>query len=64
MVAGPVVGYFIGNWLDNRLGSSPYLMVVFIFLGLAASGREVYRLLKQASQEDNDRKDADDKIRP
>ena len=49
MAAGPVVGYFLGHWLDGKLGSGPYLMIVFVGFGFAASGREVYRLLKQAS---------------
>lgn len=61
MVAGPLVGYFIGNWLDGKLGSGPYLMALFLIMGFAASGREVYRLLKLAS---DDNKDPDDDIRP
>ena len=61
MVSGPVVGYFIGHWLDGKLGTDPYLMIVMILLGLAASGRESYKLLKQAS---DDREDPDHDIRP
>jgi len=58
MAAGPVVGYFFGHWLDGKLATGPYLMIVFIGFGFAASGREVYRLLKQAS--DGERNSDDD----
>jgi ATP synthase protein I len=49
MVAGPLVGYFIGEWLDRRLDTSPYLTVVLIIMGLISSGRETYKLIKMAT---------------
>lgn len=49
MAVGPILGYYIGNFLDGKLGTAPYLMVVFIFLGFAASGKGVYNLIKKAS---------------
>jgi ATP synthase protein I len=51
---GPLVGFFAGRWLDGRLGSSPWLMIVMIALGFAASVRYVVRLLRQV-QKDMDR---------
>ena len=50
MAVGPVLGYYIGNFLDKKLNTDPYLMVVFIFLGFVASGKGVYNLIKKASQ--------------
>jgi F0F1-type ATP synthase assembly protein I len=54
MVSGPLVGYFAGNWLDKKLGTDPYLMIVLIVLGCVASTREVINLLKRASHENDD----------
>ena len=45
LVAGVVVGTFIGWAFDNWLGTSPTLMVVFFFLGSAAGMMNVWRAL-------------------
>jgi F0F1-type ATP synthase assembly protein I len=50
MAVGPILGYYIGSLLDRTLSTGPYLMVIFIFLGFAASGKGVYDLIKKASQ--------------
>ena len=50
MAVGPILGYYIGSFLDRTMGTAPYLMVVFIFLGFGASGKGVYDLIKKASQ--------------
>ena len=51
LAVGPLVGMFIGNLLDKWLGTEPYLMYVFIALGFIASGKEVWRLVKRASED-------------
>ena len=45
LVAGVVVGTFIGWALDNWLGTTPTLMVVLFFLGSAAGMMNVWRAL-------------------
>ena len=45
LVAGVAVGTFIGWALDNWLGSTPTLMVVFFFVGSAAGMMNVWRAL-------------------
>ena len=45
LVVGVVVGTFIGWVLDNWLGTTPTLMVVFFFLGSAAGMMNVWRAL-------------------
>jgi F0F1-type ATP synthase assembly protein I len=52
LAVGPILGYFIGNFLDEKLHTQPYLMMVFIFFGFVAAGRGVYNLIKRASEED------------
>ena len=45
LVAGVVVGTFIGWAFDNWLGTAPTLMVVFFFLGSAAGMMNLWRAL-------------------
>ena len=45
LVAGLVVGIFIGWALDKWLGTTPTLMVVFFFIGSAAGMMNVWRAL-------------------
>ena len=45
LVAGVVVGTVIGWALDNWLGTTPTLMVMFFFLGSAAGMMNVWRAL-------------------
>ena len=47
LVAGVVVGTFIGWALDKWLGTTPTLMVVFFFIGSAAGMMNVWRALTE-----------------
>jgi len=60
MAAGPIVGYFLGNWLDGWLETGPYLMIIFSVLGLVSSIRETIKLIQRLNQISDDEKDADD----
>ncbi len=51
MAAGAVVGFLIGRWLDGRFGTDPWLQLIFLFLGFAASIRSARRLMKRAAEE-------------
>lgn len=51
LVVGPLVGFFIGRWLDDKLGTEPFLLVLFLIFGFIASGREIYRIIKRAEKE-------------
>lgn len=50
-----LLGVLAGLWIDNKLGTSPLFMLVFIVLGLIAGFRGVIRAMKRA-----DRAAADD----
>ncbi len=54
LMFGPLIGYFGGEWLDQKLGTEPYLMVLLIVLGFVASGREVWGLIKRAARDSDD----------
>ena len=51
---GPLIGYVIGNWLDTKLGTGPYLMVVFVALGFGAAIKETIKIIKEANRESED----------
>jgi len=42
----PIIGWFIGRWLDGRLHTAPYLKYLFLILGILSGARECYRLIK------------------
>ena len=63
LVAGLGIGFGIGYGLDALFGTTPWLMIVFIFVGLAAgvktmmrSAQEMQRdqLAKDASKQEED----------
>ena len=56
LMFGPLIGYFGGSYLDSKLGTEPYLMILLIVLGFVASGKEVWNLIQRASRE-TERKD-------
>lgn len=41
----PIVGWYIGSWLDRRFDIAPYGMYALVALGLAAGVREFYRIV-------------------
>lgn len=43
LVAGVVVGGFLGYWLDKWLDTKPLFMIVMFFLGFAAGFLNIYR---------------------
>ncbi len=51
LVSGLIVGLIIGYFLDNILGTKPWLLIVFIFLGLGAGIVNVMRAAKQIEEE-------------
>jgi F0F1-type ATP synthase assembly protein I len=48
---------FIGKWLDERLGTAPWLLITGVFLGAGASFYSIYRrLMADQRREDEARK--------
>jgi ATP synthase protein I len=43
-----VIGYLLGNWLDEKLDTAPWLMLVGVALGFSAAGLDFYRLVVKA----------------
>ena len=53
LAISPVIGFFMGDFLDKKLGTEPYLMIVFVVLGFIAGAREVYKLVKRAYEDES-----------
>jgi len=60
LVSGLIVGLMIGWFLDKWFGTKPWLLIVFIFLGLGAGIFNVMRAARQIEEaKARKRKDAD-----
>jgi ATP synthase protein I len=49
------VGVGIGYYLDKWLGTTPWLLILFLFFGIVAGFRSLYRALKRLEREDKER---------
>ncbi|BBO16985.1 conserved hypothetical protein [Candidatus Brocadia pituitae] len=46
--AGAVAGgYFIGSYLDKKLNTYPWLMLIFMILGIVTSFIEFFKMVKK-----------------
>jgi len=54
---------YIGQWVDGKLGSSPWFMILGVFTGATAAFYSMYRSLKalERRQEEQDRLDKEGK---
>ncbi|MBM4048396.1 MAG: AtpZ/AtpI family protein, partial [Planctomycetes bacterium] len=46
--------YFLGSWLDARLGTQPWLVVVLALLGFAAGVNGTIRIIRTLQKYQND----------
>ncbi|NLC58048.1 MAG: AtpZ/AtpI family protein [Armatimonadetes bacterium] len=49
------IGWFIGQWLDARLGTTPWLTVLFTLLGTAAGFIELFRVALRIVRDEEQR---------
>lgn len=47
VAAAVLLGWFVGTWLDRKLGTAPWLMLACLILGLAGAAVECWRILKR-----------------
>jgi len=50
MAVATFIGWGIGYWLDMQLGTEPWLMLVFLLLGVAAGFKGVFRAAREAQE--------------
>jgi len=54
LAAGPLAGYFLGEYLEKKIGFAPYLSLVFMGFGFYTSVREIIKILKIIHKDDRD----------
>jgi F0F1-type ATP synthase assembly protein I len=59
LAAGPLIGFFIGNYLDKKFQTYPWLTFAGIILGFIASGKETITLIRRADRESKDKNGGD-----
>ena len=47
-----IVFLYLGQWLDRKLGTAPWLLIIGMFLGAGASFYSMYRKLMAAQARD------------
>lgn len=45
------LGYFAGRWADERWGTTPWLQIIGLLVGVASGFRELYRLSRKFTRE-------------
>ena len=50
-----LIGLFIGQYLDKTFGTEPWLLLLFLMLGMVAGFRSIFRLLKEVLSEEEDK---------
>lgn len=48
----PIVGWYIGVWVDQYFDISPYGKYGFLALGICSGVREIYRIINKYKDED------------
>lgn len=48
----PIVGWFIGSWIDKHFDTKPYGMYILLALGVIAGAREFYRIIMKYKDEE------------
>ncbi|MCM2675963.1 AtpZ/AtpI family protein [Alkalicoccobacillus plakortidis] len=46
LVGGLVGGVFIGLWLDRQLGTMPWFLIIFLFVGLLTGCYGMYKVVQ------------------
>lgn len=52
LALAPIVGYFLGKYLDTKFRTQPWLSLVLLGLGFVAGVRETIKIIKMSQLED------------
>ena len=60
LIVSPLVGFFLGSFIDRRFDTAPWFTLVGLVLGFAAGAREVARIYRRdLADEEEQRKRRD-----
>ncbi|OMH41011.1 AtpZ/AtpI family protein [Desulfurobacterium indicum] len=51
------IGFFVGYYLDKWLKTSPWMTIIWLFIGLAAGFKNIYMAVKEGYSSNGDSKD-------
>ena len=54
LVAATMIGLYLGVWLDRLFGTSPWLTILFLLLGIGAGFRNLFHYVKRSLRDGND----------
>lgn len=54
LAAGPIAGYFLGEYLERKFGFAPYISMSLVAIGFIAGAGEVVRILKLIKKSDRE----------
>ncbi len=54
LIAGPLVGLFLGRWVGQRFHVEPWGSAVGVTLGFVAAGREIVQIIRRVQSEEEE----------
>ncbi|HEX5658112.1 MAG TPA: AtpZ/AtpI family protein [Polyangiales bacterium] len=54
LVVSICVGYFGGGWLDDKLGTAPYVRYAGLIFGIIAGFRNLFQLARTRARQDDE----------
>jgi ATP synthase protein I len=51
LAVSPIIGFFIGRFLDKKFNTDPILSIVFLIFGFVAGARQVASVIRKASKD-------------
>ena len=52
LALAPIIGYFLGQYLDTRFRTGPWLSLILLALGFVAGVRETIKIIQMSQRED------------
>jgi len=50
LFTAPIVGFFIGKWVDRYFATEPRFIITGVVLGFFAAGRETFLILRRVQK--------------
>ena len=54
LAVAPLVGFFIGKWVDSKAETEPLFAIVGLIIGFAAAGVEIRALIKKGTDSEDE----------
>ena len=51
LAASPIIGFFMGRFIDGKLGTDPVFSIIFVVLGFIAGAIQVTKMVKRANRD-------------